>query len=962
MKKVLIGILILIPIIILLVVALVTNLLQLQAWIAVDDLLINEKGTDAAVEEIEMLLDVNDGVIHKFTDYVDVVVLPDKANNYSIEWTISNVVCSDEDTIDPAALVDASGLKTDINSSGEFVVNAYCSFNVNVRAETISKNFSVNVVGNTVQSVSLTDGNGGKEGELKVGKSMRLYAAYVPVDSIVEAPIFFSEKPEIATVDQNGVLSAKSAGKTRIYVTAEKFGDPSERVQSNFYEISVTAAAGAFGDDILLARRDGGRYSFAELGISYDDIDVAACENCEIDQSGVVVHGEFAKIAIKGGGTLEANVCEADEIEIEHADIFEWKQQGDFVLDIGGAPLRLAARYCATTDERKPNASWSTSDESVAVVTADGNVTGLSAGQVVITATCGDFEASVTLNVQKKISSVRLKTSDASLKVGLARETVFASERYVYATDAAGGERYRDKVANSVLIRLHGEPKDGSADELAQFYAQYKFEVEEGAEFARFDGAVANELVFVSSALEGKGKQHIKIKAEAIYPRFENGTLKSDVVTLCAIYGVEVSNYEQAVRAGLDQKDYANRPDLIVARENEAEFDAPNGQKYYVVNEQYSSRNYAITLAANIALDETKEVRYHSDSGACVVLFGDLYGNGFMISAKPYQVVDWDSFLVLVAQSGITVSNATLRHEDTIIDKLDSGTFKNSYCIACESYNLDGSRVKDIELEYCIFENSHGGCDILNADVSVNGCIFRNISSIGIYGRTRVEREDKLYFARLNINNSIFSSIIGPAFNMSNESYSLLPDKSGRFTSKSGQAGVDESYEWVANNLVPKRYVDCVTQTGFLDIYNWQNAAKVTLIDTGQRSLNELIASMSGPIIVGHPEFRKGVVTYNEIDYFHLGFMTTGINTSGSAPTLNEKVFTQFSIEDDRFFSIDATKLDPNIPELDLGVQLTIERILNNISVIIYCYKKDSALGPASTYEINNQLIEHLHS
>ena len=97
MKKVLIGILILIPIIILLVVALVTNLLQLQVWIAVEDMAVTLKDTETEANELKLYIDVGDNAEYDLHDWVNVEVFPEKANNYTIEWSISNLIYSDED-------------------------------------------------------------------------------------------------------------------------------------------------------------------------------------------------------------------------------------------------------------------------------------------------------------------------------------------------------------------------------------------------------------------------------------------------------------------------------------------------------------------------------------------------------------------------------------------------------------------------------------------------------------------------------------------------------------------------------------------------------------------------------------------------------------------------------------------------------------------------------------------------
>ena len=83
MKKVLIGILILIPIFILLVVALVSNLIQLQAWIAVEDLSVTYKNSANEVTILQLYLDVRDDTVFHMTDWVDVTVTPDQAMTIS---------------------------------------------------------------------------------------------------------------------------------------------------------------------------------------------------------------------------------------------------------------------------------------------------------------------------------------------------------------------------------------------------------------------------------------------------------------------------------------------------------------------------------------------------------------------------------------------------------------------------------------------------------------------------------------------------------------------------------------------------------------------------------------------------------------------------------------------------------------------------------------------------------------
>ena len=89
MKKVMIGILILIPIIILLVVAMVSSIVSAQAHIAVENIELKYKDSDNTIYELPLNLENVAGKVINLKDYLNVVVSPQKANNYTIEWKIS---------------------------------------------------------------------------------------------------------------------------------------------------------------------------------------------------------------------------------------------------------------------------------------------------------------------------------------------------------------------------------------------------------------------------------------------------------------------------------------------------------------------------------------------------------------------------------------------------------------------------------------------------------------------------------------------------------------------------------------------------------------------------------------------------------------------------------------------------------------------------------------------------------
>lgn len=98
MKKVMIGILILIPIIILLVVAMVSTIVSAQAHIAVENIELKYKNSQDTIYELPLSLESVANKVVNIKDYLDVAVFPEKANNYTIEWKISgNVTYTDEE-------------------------------------------------------------------------------------------------------------------------------------------------------------------------------------------------------------------------------------------------------------------------------------------------------------------------------------------------------------------------------------------------------------------------------------------------------------------------------------------------------------------------------------------------------------------------------------------------------------------------------------------------------------------------------------------------------------------------------------------------------------------------------------------------------------------------------------------------------------------------------------------------
>lgn len=300
MKKVMIGILILIPIIVLVVVALVSVIVSINAHIAVEDLQLRYKGTDETVYDLQIPLDEVANV--NIYNYVDAIVYPQKATNKTVEWqivgdvsytdenyeTLKNKYLSDlsalkaelegelargsfstaarqnayniakgkyykdsslivsamadillEKVYPAAAFVDGNGKEVESNTTGKMIVSSYCKFTIRAQAETVSKTITVSVVGYDVERVTLNVSEE-ESTTLGVGESMRIFESYTPIDSIVNKTIWSSSDESVVSVDRNGVVTALKEGRATITLKASVSIHPKRKTRSDSSKVRLS--------------------------------------------------------------------------------------------------------------------------------------------------------------------------------------------------------------------------------------------------------------------------------------------------------------------------------------------------------------------------------------------------------------------------------------------------------------------------------------------------------------------------------------------------------------------------------------------------------------------------------------------------------------------------------------------------------------------------------------------------
>lgn len=1007
MKKVMIGILILIPIIVLVVVALVSVIVSVNAHIAVEDLQLRYKDSDKTIYTLQIPFDEVANI--NIYNYVDAKVYPEKATNKTVEWQIvgdvsytdenyeasrnaylanlsslkaelenelangsfstparqnaynvvkskyykdSSLIISEmadillEKVYPAAAFVDENGKEIESNTTGKMLVSSYCQFTVRAQAETVSRIITVSVMGYDVERVTLGVSEE-EDATLGVGESMRLLATYTPIDSIVNTTIWSSSDESVISVDQNGVVTALKEGRATISLLASVYSSE-KKDELDFVEgtIDITVeqkgASSIFGEKVVTSRTS---LTFAELGVVKEEI--ASVEGGLLTEDGITVNADIAQITTKDGRRLTLTKCAQSDIAIRNTRFYS--SESGYVLAVGENVLDLDLVWADMLQDGHPqNAVWTSSDSSVATVGENGEVRGVSRGIVTITATVGEASISVELNVQKKLASIQLRTSNSALEIGIAKETVFASERY---SDVSLGN---EKTANYTNVIVKGEPQNQAL--LKDFYAAYKFEIVSGAQYARFDDEVANKLIFLPT-LEGAGKQSIVVRVSARYPKYEGFTkFTTEEVTIKAVFGVQCSNIAEARQATKDQREYAHKDGNLQSRKNVFEKEIA-GVGYAVYDAPRSRNLYAICLADNIVYEVNEDGTPVTVNGSNNLnLYGDLYGNNHIISALKQQV---ETHLIRINWSGVTLSNTVMRSnsigdDGLITDAEDTEGFTSTVCEVICGYDWDTNRLNDVCIEYCIFENAKQAITLFNVDATVNGCIIRNMTQVGMYIPQRMaDMGDAVYpfYSHLNINNVVCSNMLGSLMSVAYEKFTMKSSKLGRFADD-----FDENEKIFLEEFYSAGVNCVINQTGFLEAYNWQNIKNAGLLKTGNADVDGMIGSMVYDLIRENSAFDNYKYEYGGETYMHVAFICSGISFKDGI--MNAPTYLQYNSQNANYSCINTADIKP-----EGGSTASLAAtVLSRMSLRIYGYTNDASITPASTYQVNSALIERMHS
>lgn len=880
MKKVLIGVLILIPIIIVASVLLTTNIISKNSYLPVDRVELNENN-------IEFSLDNGNTI-----DTLKATVYPRLAKNHNLTWSIEEqhsdipfVYAKDDPCQDCADLSDKE-LKehidtnhidiATIDNNGVVTVYGYGSFIVKVTTEEGNKfaTCSVKVVGDKVTKIELMPyGSSSKLSEKDVisldkGERLLLNPIFTPGGARDKTVTWKSADERIVEVDKNGILSAKGAGETTISVSSNDTGIGTS--------VKVKVNNGVFKGESYCYTADTTVNVKNYMNVS--DFTSVKVAGGTLSSDGTLNFDENATVATvtvngKTFSAIKVDALSDDDIVFKNYDILLQKlynKNGDEVEYIvkRGLPIYLEVVYRNPEKSGVPEVDFSSNDIApgspiVNIEQFDqsgkesnvGNVAMIEPnkeGDVKILAkdrTTNKTCSTVELKVVTPVFAINLALNATDAKRGVAAETVFGNKIFnADCTETSPYSFYMD----------FNYPKDVDFENF-----EFSTSDESIAKFSDEKGSYNKLVLNDKMPDEKKGlKNKVIITIKAKYPMYDNMPVVATYV-LNVIDGYTVSNETQLKKALHEKKESV----AIYVKDSTA------GGKLEI-------RADNNTDASRITMQEGTS----------------MYGNGFIVCYNEQDMIDrkndYFNELLKIETSNVHVENTILRmgYNDPDAKNGLQQWEKSRRCVRIlheiENYDdetKNNETINNISFKYCIFENAKTVMEIAGADVNIEGCIFRNSSANSLFipmsGNTSTYGRLP---ANVTLKNTVFThSALMPIFVQTDfERDKNRKDESGNVV------GYPEGSTW--EDMKKTGYKDhFINVEGFLDIYNWINIEDFSSTSglvpaTGIESVDAIVGTTGAQIIANEllqPEYSGVRHTFNGQEYVHLGIAVLGMTS-----------------------------------------------------------------------------------
>lgn len=661
MKKVLIGLLLIIPMAIVAAVVLVTNVVLITPDITVASVAIVDPDFYQDVDNVSLYFD-RPGMQYQLA----ALVFPKKATNKKVHWSIENSVSYDPEYEGDIATVDDNGNVT-INWTGTFDVVAKtddggktdrCRFEI--KSDVARSAYIV------YKDVKLGEMPGI---DITTDEIIRLEACAHPIDVDLEYVTWESSDKNVLSVDANGVVVPQGAGTATVTMKlkSKDFVSGSEkRVAPEIVRtVQITVRGGVFPTALKYVHTD----SISLSSIGAEGSTLVKSQNATLESGAIVFSGKTGYAVLeKGGKTMMLRKVESENsIVFENADVIE-----NSTVIVGKVPYKLNAIFAAS-GEKASGARYDSKNPDVATIDEKtGLITAISSGEVTFTAECGGESISIDLHVRKPVIYFMLE-KDAPQ--GIADECVYGNMYFKYS-----GEKI-DGLTNTRQLKVVAPEDLTGSEKLSRF----KWKVVSDDNIATID---ENGMITFSEFEKGVRK-NVKVVAEAKDSPYAGDSIKREY-NFTVMYGVNVKTADELTKAVNEKID---------------------GNKYEVFLRNditIRSIRYTEVDTSRFSGEKGEETRTWSD--APLRLTTSLYGNGHTIDWKHRDYDDPTEKPNIMGSNILMMDGPQEKDAPRVLlrnVKIKSSELPKSNTFASKDFVGIGILTKgNVHVQYCIIENA----------------------------------------------------------------------------------------------------------------------------------------------------------------------------------------------------------------------------------------------------------------
>ncbi len=361
---------------------------------------------------------VNKGDVFQLT----ATVSPADAIATTVAWKSSNTKVATVDETGLVTAVDGGSAVITVTSTDDTNIKATCTVTVNVPVE-----------GLEVQDEDLKPLESGVVINVNTGDSYDLTAVVKPANATDNKVTWTSSDEAVATVDSNGLIDTHKAGEATITASIAGFSFTAKVVVKDA-EIVVTGVT----LDQTKAEMKTGKTLQLNATVTPEEAASKTVTWSSSDKEiatvskGLVTALKAGKVTITATANKIKATCEITITDIDVTAVTLDITEIEALME--GESVKLTATV-TPDDATDKSVAWTSSDESVAMVDEEGNVTAVAPGKATVTATAGSVSANCVITVTAKpvaVESIELSESEIVIEKG----TEFAIECTVHPEDA----------------------------------------------------------------------------------------------------------------------------------------------------------------------------------------------------------------------------------------------------------------------------------------------------------------------------------------------------------------------------------------------------------------------------------------------------------------------------------------------------------------------------------------------